>query len=144
MLISSALRRKNFISSVISLLKEYDFDGLDLHYQYLGAEEFGGKSTDKNNFEYLLEELSEIFKLKSWLLSVAAPASRFRTEDAFNLQTLSNLVDFVILEAYDFHKEKQPAADHHSPLRPRPHDMDLNIFYNTVKISFVNHDRFYN
>lgn len=124
----------NFINSVISLLKEYNFDGLDLHFQYLGSEEFGGKLTDKANLEYLLEELSEIFKSKSWYLSVAAPASRFRTEDAFNLKNLANLVDFVILEAYDFHKEKQPAADHHSPLRPRPHDMDLNIFYNTVRI----------
>lgn len=101
----------------------------------MGAEEYGGRSTDKTNLEYLLEELSEIFKSKSWLLTVAASASRFRTEDAFNLKSLENLVDFVILEAYDFHKEKQPFADHHSPLRPRPHDTDLNIFYNTVSFN---------
>lgn len=130
-LISSASKRRHFITSVINILKQYNFDGLDLHVQYPGAEEYGGRTTDKTNLELLLEELSEVFKPKLWLLTVAVPASRFRTEDGFNPSNLANVVDFVILEAYDFHKERDPVADHHSPLRPRPHDTDINIFYNT-------------
>lgn len=131
-LLSSATKRRNFIHSAISIINQYNFDGLDLHWHYPGAEELGGKVTDKENLGLLLEELSEIFKQKKWLLTVAVPASRFRIEDGFNPSQLASVVDFVNLEAYDLHRDRDPVATHHSPLRQRPEDSGLDIFYNAV------------
>lgn len=127
-MVSSASRRRDFIRSVISFIKTYDFDGLDIDWQYPGAEELGGHVSDKEYFNLFLEELSEIFKERGWLLTVSAPASRFRIEDGFTPSKLAEVVDFVNVEAYDFHKDREPVADHHSNLHSRPGDSGLNIF----------------
>ncbi|KAJ8920078.1 hypothetical protein NQ315_011732 [Exocentrus adspersus] len=127
-LVSSARHRRDFIRSAISFLKQYDFDGIDIHWQYPGAEELGGRVTDKEFLTLFLEELSEIFKERGWLLVVSASASRFRIEDGFNPSTLGDVVDFVNVQAYDFHRDRDPVADHHSNLYARPHDNGLNLF----------------
>lgn len=128
-MISSAGRRRDFIRSAISFVKLYNFDGIDIHWQYPGAEEYGGRITDKEYLNLFLEELSEIFSVRGWLLSVSVPASRFRIEDGFNPLRLSSTVDFVNVEVYNFHREREPVADHHSNLYSRPEDNGLNIFY---------------
>lgn len=133
-LISNAVRRRDFIRSATSFIRQHNFDGLDLHWQYPGAEELGGHSTDKQYFALFLEELSEVFKANDWLLTVSAPASRFRIEDGFDPLRLANTVDFINMQAYDFHSDREPVADHHAPLNSRPHDNDINIFYNVVSI----------
>nr|WNT43924.1 chitinase 2 [Monochamus alternatus] len=127
-LISSARHRRDFIRSAISFLKQYDFDGMDVHWQYPGAEELGGHVTDKEFLTLFLEEVSEIFKERGWLLVVSAPASRFRIEDGFNPTSLGSVVDFVNVQAYNFHRDREPVADHHSNLYARPQDNGLDLF----------------
>lgn len=131
-LILNSARRRDFIRSAIQFLHKYNFDGLDIHWQYPGAEELGGHSYDKENFALFLEELSEIFKQKGWLLTISVPASRFRVEDGFIPSRLASVVDFVNLQGYDLHRDKEPVADHHAPLTARPHDAGLDIFFNVV------------
>lgn len=133
-MVSSANRRRDFIRSAISLIKQYNFDGMDIHWEYPGAEEFGGRLSDKEFLNLFLEELSEIFKARGWLLSIAVPASRFRIEDGFIPQKLGSLVDFVNLQAFDFHREREPVADHHSNLYSRPHDTGLDLFLSVVSL----------
>lgn len=48
-MVTSASRRRGFIKSLIRFLDEYNFDGVDLHWQYPGAEELGGRLSDKVN-----------------------------------------------------------------------------------------------
>lgn len=84
--------------------------------------------------DFLLEELSEIFQSRDWILSVSVPASRFRIEDGYDVQSLASSVDFVNLQAYDFHTEKEPVADHHSPLMKREKEAGLNVFFNVVSL----------
>ncbi|KAJ8980546.1 hypothetical protein NQ317_001053 [Molorchus minor] len=127
-LVSSARRRRDFIRSTISFLTQYDFDGMEIHWEYPGAEEFGGHVTDKEFYNLFLEELSEIFKDRGWLLAASAPASRFRIEDGFDPSNLGKNVDFVNIQAYDFHREREAIADHHSNLFARPEDHGLNLF----------------
>lgn len=61
-LVSSSRRRRAFIRSAIPFIKQYGFDGMELHWEYPGAEELGGQVTDKEQLNQFLEELSEIFK----------------------------------------------------------------------------------
>lgn len=43
-------------------LSKYGFDGMELHWEYPGAEEMGGQVTDKEYLNQFLEELYEIFR----------------------------------------------------------------------------------
>ncbi|XP_045475619.1 probable chitinase 10 [Harmonia axyridis] len=129
-MVSSATKRRNFIRSVIQFMKVHNFDGLDIHWQYPGDEELGGHTSDKEYLVLLLEELNELFRPREWLLSIAVPASRFRIEDGFRPDRLANLVDFVNLQAYNFHRDKDPGAEHHANLNVRPDDQDLDTFFN--------------
>lgn len=129
-LIMSATRRRDFIRSTIGFIKKYDFDGLDIHWMYPGAQELGGRSSDKEFLGLFLEELSETFRTRGLILSLAVPASRFRIEDGFNPGRIAKTVNFITVEGFDFHRDREPSADHHAPLGPRPHDTGLDIFYN--------------
>ncbi|EFA10488.1 chitinase 10 isoform X1 [Tribolium castaneum] len=127
-MVSSANRRREFIRSAITFIKQYNFDGMDIHWEYPGAEKMGGQLSDKEYLNLFLEELSEIFKPRGWVLTIAVPASRFRVEDGFNPQRLGSLVDFINLQAFDFHREREPVADHHANLYSRPGDSGLDLF----------------
>lgn len=63
-MVSSARRRRGFIRSAIQFIKQYGFDGMEVHWEYPGAEELGGQVSDKDQLNQFLEELNEIFKPK--------------------------------------------------------------------------------
>ncbi|XP_063232762.1 probable chitinase 10 [Bacillus rossius redtenbacheri] len=126
----SAYNRREFIRSVIQFLDRHGFDGLDLDWEYPGAADLGGRPTDKEHFALLVEELSEVFAARGWLLTASVSPSRFRLEDGYDVPRLLKHLDFVNLMAFDLHAERDSSADHHAPLVPRRHDTGLNVFYN--------------
>jgi GH18 family chitinase len=103
-----------------------------------GAEDLGGKPSDKEHFSLLTEELSEVFAPRGWLLSAAVSPSRFRMEDAYDVHRLARNLDFINLMTFDLHAERDRSADHHAPLLQRKHDTGLNVFYSVVSMP-VNH-----
>nr|CAD7402605.1 unnamed protein product [Timema poppensis] len=133
----SAYNRREFIRSVLQFLDMYDFDGLDLDWEYPGAEDLGGRRTDKEHFSLLVEELSEVFAPRGWLLSASVSPSRFRLEDGYDVPRLNKHLDFINIMTFDLHAERDSAADHHSPLVQRKHDVGLNVFYNVVTLPSI-------
>nr|AUF41628.1 chitinase 4 [Rhynchophorus ferrugineus] len=129
-MISSASKRRDFIKSAYSIIRQYNFDGIEIHWEYPGAEEFGGQPADKEYFQLFMEELSEIFKKSGLIVALSAPASRFRVEDGYYPAKLNEIVDFVNLQTYDFHRDRDPITDHHANLNTRPTDDGVNIFIN--------------
>ncbi|XP_052133150.1 chitinase-3-like protein 1 [Frankliniella occidentalis] len=127
---SRADRRREFIRSVVRVLDAHKFDGLDLDWEYPGALDLGGLSSDKDHFSLLVDELAEVFGPRGWLLSAAVSPSRFRMEDAYDVARIAKSLDFINLMAFDLHAERDSAADHHAPLHQRPHDASIDIFYN--------------
>lgn len=61
-LVASARRRRSFIRSAISFIRQYGFDGMEIHWEYPGAEDMGGQTVDKENLNEFLDELKEIFQ----------------------------------------------------------------------------------
>lgn len=116
-------------------IKEHGFDGIDIHWQYPGAEELGGRASDREHFSTLLEEISDIFKQRGWLLSVAVPASRFRIEDGFEPSVVAKAADFINLQAYDFHRDREGVTSLHGNLYNQPGETDLDVYFSGVSIS---------
>ena len=57
-MVSDPAKREKFIESVIDLLEEHGFDGLDLDWEYPANR--GGTPSDKQNFVDLLKEMREV------------------------------------------------------------------------------------
>lgn len=128
-MVSNARKRISFIRSLISFLEKYNFDGMEVHWEYPGSQEFGGQITDKEFLALFLEETAEIFKPRQWHLVLSAPASRFKVEDGFDPKRIGDIVDFVNIQTYDFHLERESIADHPANLFSRPEDAGIDIFF---------------
>lgn len=140
--------RRIFIKSVVEFLQKYHLDGVDIDWIFAKPPEEEsvpiwkdllsqlrgtlGLQNDKHNLNYLLEELRDIFAPMHYMLTISATASKYRDEDGFDGAILQKTVDFVNLKTYDYHKEKEPFADHHAPLNSRPTDTVSDVFNNVV------------
>lgn len=82
--VSSKEKRKVFITNIISYIKRYDFDGIDLDWEYPGMDIAAIKASveDAQNFLYFVEELrQELDQVatcnnKRYLLTAVIGASR--------------------------------------------------------------------
>ncbi|KAH6937736.1 hypothetical protein HPB50_003743 [Hyalomma asiaticum] len=121
--------RKVFAESVVDFCKKYNFDGLDLDWEYPAAR--GGKPEDKANFVALLRELSQEFKPYGLLLTAAVSAGKHFMDPAYDVPQVSKYLDFINVMAYDYHGGWETKAGHHAPMysRPeeKPEDRILNV-----------------
>jgi len=108
--------RQTFIFSAIPFLRKYNFDGLDVDWEY-------PKSADRDNFVAYLKELHEAFEFESeetgnerLLLSAAVPVGPDNVRGGYDVPAVSKYLDFINLMAYDFHGKWEKQAGHNAPL----------------------------
>jgi len=118
---SQATSRAAFITSVMAFVRQYNFDGIDVDWEYPAHTGQGGKPEDTVNFSTLLGEMraaieSEVRGNKEkLLLTIAAPAGA----SAFNglqLNVIHQHLDWINLMSYDFHGGWEPTAGFNTPL----------------------------
>ncbi|XP_065559304.1 uncharacterized protein LOC136026547 isoform X1 [Artemia franciscana] len=115
--------RKNFTKSVVRYLRQYQFDGFDLDWEYPGSRD-GGRPEDKENYLRLVKDLRRAFESEAkktkrprLLLTMAVPAGIETIEKGYDVPRLSKYLDFFNLLSYDYHASTEPLVNHHSPLR---------------------------
>merc|ERR1711899_448690 len=108
--------RQTFIFSAIPFLREHNFDGLDVDWEY-------PKASDKENFVAYIKELREAFEFEAeetgnerLLLSAAVPVGPDNVRGGYDVPAVAKALDFVNLMAYDFHGKWEKQAGHNAPL----------------------------
>ncbi|KAL4770196.1 hypothetical protein BDW60DRAFT_224434 [Aspergillus nidulans var. acristatus] len=114
----SAANRQTFIASLRHFMQTWGFDGVDIDWEYPGADDRGGIDADTANFVKLVRDMKDAFG-SEYGISVTLPASYWYLR-GFDLQGMAAHVDFFNIMTYDIHGVWDADNKHTGPY-VRPH-----------------------
>jgi chitinase len=117
-LASSAACRKTFCSKTRAMITKFNFDGVDIDWEYPGFSEHNGTPADAQNFVLLLSELRDTLDAMSGgkkLITLAIAGSSFHGKD-FLIERFYQDVDYISIMTYDYTGVWGSYAWHNSPL----------------------------
>lgn len=143
--------RTKFADSIVQFLRSYQFDGVDLDWEYPVS---GGLSTnvtrhsDKQNYTLLLKTIREKLDKagkqdhKKYLLTIAGAANSSFIKNT-ELKKIGKIVDWINLMTYDFHVSSEPQSGNNAPLYssssdPASHELNANWAVNAYIKAGVN------
>lgn len=112
--------RHNFVEQCIAFCDKYDFDGIDIDWEYPCFKEHKGHPEDKVNFTLLLGELHAAAKRHSpqLLVTIAAPAGPHHYRN-IEVNKIHRYLDWINLMCYDFAGAGwSDKTNHHAALYP--------------------------
>lgn len=100
----SEANQRTFISSLVSFMNTYGFDGVDIDWEYPVAPDRQGRGEDLENLPKFLNNIKSALKQNgvSNGLSIAIPASYWYLQH-FDIVKIAAHVDFFNVMTYDFH-----------------------------------------
>lgn len=133
--------RARFVDSVITFVKEYKFDGVDLDWEYPCNDVAGIKARpeDRENFTLMLRDLREALnKLedgtqKYYPLTIAAGGGQSYI-DGVQLKEIEPYLDFINIMTYDFFNGLNKVAGHHTNLHPPKYNPENSSVEQSVKL----------
>lgn len=125
-LVLNATARANFVAHVTEFIDKYNFEGLDLDWEYPVCWQVDcdkGRKEEKQGFASLVKELSVEFRKRDWLLSAAVSPSKKVIDAAYDVPVLAKYLDWIAVMTYDFHGHWDKATGHVAPLYYMPGDV---------------------
>ncbi|PUA35450.1 chitinase [Paenibacillus elgii] len=116
--------RSNFAKSAVDFIRKYQFDGVDLDWEYPVSGGLAGNSKrpeDKQNFTLLLQAVrSELNAAgaadgKQYLLTIASGAGPNYVNNT-ELSKVAQTLDWINIMTYDFHGGWESKSGHNAPL----------------------------
>lgn len=104
--------RQTFLDSSIAFLNTYNFDGIDVDWEYPAYN--GGVPEDKQNYIEMLGVLKNGLGPMGKLVTVAV--NNQVLQDAYDVPGINANVDFINLMTYDFHMGGEQATASTAPL----------------------------
>lgn len=134
-LVRSPASRAKFVKQALEFVKKYNFDGLDLDWEYpvcWQTECNKGFADEKEAFSALVRELSAAFKPEGLLLSTAVSPSKQIIDKGYDVPEISKYFDWIAVMTYDFHGQWDKKTGHVAPLYYHPDDDVPN--FNAVSV----------
>ncbi|PLX05728.1 MAG: hypothetical protein C0594_06815 [Marinilabiliales bacterium] len=140
------VKRQNFALACINLIQTFQFDGIDIDWEYPGFAEHNGTPADKENFTSLMMEIRNALDSLSgitgndYLLTACFSADPPKME-YIEYGNLVDILDMFNMMTYDFSGTFDAVANHNSPLyAPTQGDSEWNLdraFYNVTQLHGV-------
>ncbi|KAM3871846.1 acidic mammalian chitinase-like [Diretmus argenteus] len=134
-MVASPTNRQTFINSIIVFLRKYEFDGLDIDWEYPANR--GSPPEDQQYYSVFLEELRAAFENEAkktnrarLLMSAALSAGKGTIDSAYQIPKLGQALDMLNIMTYDFHGSWDPMTGDCSPLYKGPEDNGGFIYFN--------------
>jgi chitinase len=113
---ADSISRNNFVNNVVNFCKTYGYDGVDLDWEYPGA---NSRTNDKANLVKLVTRLRESFNTNGLeIISAALPSSDWN--NGYDIPALANLLDWFGIMTYDFSGPWESLSGINSPLYKNP------------------------
>lgn len=120
---STAEGRRIFADTAIDFMKNNNFDGIDIDWEYpcSSLAEIKSSPDDKHNFTLMLKEMREKLDAlgkphgKHYLLTIAAGADQYFI-DGTEMDIIQQYLDYVNIMTYDMRGSFQDITGHHTNL----------------------------
>ncbi|XP_017081494.2 probable chitinase 10, partial [Drosophila eugracilis] len=122
-IVQNSEARALFIRHVLDFIKQYNFDGLDIYWDYPVCWKVGcqkGMSGEKNGFTALVRELSHAFEPKGLILSAAVSPNKTVIDAGYDIPEISRYLDWISVMTYDYHGQWDKQTGHLAPMYDHP------------------------
>ncbi|CAF1245074.1 unnamed protein product [Adineta ricciae] len=116
--------RAKFINQTITFLEEWQFDGLDLDWEFPGSRDRDAEPDSKLKFNILVQELRQAFeeeagrmnKSNRLLLTAAVASDPKKVNEGYIVDEFCNSLDYINVMTYDYHGKWDLVTGINSPL----------------------------